>query len=55
MAMKVTLIHHVLLTVRDLEQARYFYGQVLGLPELQRPNGFCRKFSFTRFFAAVTD
>ena len=38
MAMKVTLIHHVLITVRNLEWARYFYGQMLGLPELQLPN-----------------
>ncbi len=38
MAMKVTRIHHVLVTVRDLAKARYFYAEVLGLPELQRPD-----------------
>ena len=38
MSLQVSLIHHVLITVRDLEKTRYFYGQVLGLPELQRPD-----------------
>lgn len=38
MAIKVKLIHHALITVRDVEKARHFYGKVLGLPELQRPN-----------------
>jgi glyoxylase I family protein len=30
-------IHHVSLTVRDLEKAKAFYSQVLGLQEIERP------------------
>uniref|UniRef100_B8HTQ5 Glyoxalase/bleomycin resistance protein/dioxygenase n=1 Tax=Cyanothece sp. (strain PCC 7425 / ATCC 29141) TaxID=395961 RepID=B8HTQ5_CYAP4 len=28
-------VHHVALNVRDMQASRYFYGQVLGLQELQ--------------------
>jgi glyoxylase I family protein len=31
-------IHHVTLVVGDLEAARAFYGKILGLPVLDRPN-----------------
>ncbi|MFD0679083.1 MULTISPECIES: VOC family protein [unclassified Paenibacillus] len=30
-------IHHVSLTVRDLERAKTFYAEVLGLKEIERP------------------
>ncbi len=30
--------HHVSLTVTDLGAARGFYGEVLGLPEIERPD-----------------
>ncbi|GGH76124.1 catechol 2,3-dioxygenase-like lactoylglutathione lyase family enzyme [Pullulanibacillus pueri] len=30
-------LHHVSLTVTDLEKAKHFYGEVLGLPEIKRP------------------
>ncbi|ANE47699.1 glyoxalase [Paenibacillus swuensis] len=30
-------IHHVSLAVRDLEKARVFYSELLGLREIQRP------------------
>jgi glyoxylase I family protein len=30
--------HHVSLNVRDLEAARSFYGEMLGLPEIDRPD-----------------
>jgi glyoxylase I family protein len=29
--------NHVAIAVTDLERARHFYGEVLGLPELRRP------------------
>jgi catechol 2,3-dioxygenase-like lactoylglutathione lyase family enzyme len=29
---------HVIVTVTDVEKARWFYGQVLGLSELERPD-----------------
>jgi glyoxylase I family protein len=31
-------IHHVSLSVTDLEQAKHFYGEILGLKEINRPN-----------------
>ncbi|KMK77053.1 VOC family protein [Alkalihalobacillus pseudalcaliphilus] len=31
-------IHHVSLAVTDIEQAKYFYGKLLGFPEIKRPN-----------------
>jgi catechol 2,3-dioxygenase-like lactoylglutathione lyase family enzyme len=31
-------LHHVSLTVTSLEKAKHFYGEVLGLEEIQRPN-----------------
>ena len=30
-------LHHVSLAVRDLEQARHFYTEILGFQEMQRP------------------
>ncbi len=35
---KTKLIHHQLLVVGDIEAARDFYGRVLGLTEIKRPN-----------------
>jgi catechol 2,3-dioxygenase-like lactoylglutathione lyase family enzyme len=37
---KVKQIHHMNLIIsdRDLEKARDFYGRVLGVPEIKRPN-----------------
>lgn len=31
-------LHHVSLVVKDLPQCKKFYGEVLGLKELERPN-----------------
>ena len=31
-------LHHALVVVSDLKKARRFYGNILGLQELQRPN-----------------
>jgi glyoxylase I family protein len=31
-------LHHVSFPVRDLERARHFYGEVLGLEEIARPD-----------------
>ena len=36
--MKIEGIHHVSLTVRDLERSRKFYREILGLREIERPN-----------------
>ena len=36
--MKIESIHHVSLTVRDLERSRKFYSEILGLCEIERPN-----------------
>lgn len=36
--MKIDSIHHVSLTVTDLERSRAFYREVLGLAEIARPN-----------------
>ena len=30
--------HHVSITVTDLEKAKHFYGDILGFPEIERPN-----------------
>jgi catechol 2,3-dioxygenase-like lactoylglutathione lyase family enzyme len=35
---KVESIHHVSLSVTDLQKAKHFYGTMLGLQELERPN-----------------
>ena len=34
----VETLHHVSITVTDLERARHFYGTILGLRELPRPD-----------------
>ncbi|TXC90448.1 glyoxalase [Metabacillus litoralis] len=31
-------IHHVSLSITDLEKSKHFYGQILGFQELDRPN-----------------
>jgi len=31
-------LHHVSFTVSDIDAARRFYGEVLGLPEIERPD-----------------
>jgi glyoxylase I family protein len=35
--MKIESVHHVALTVSDLERSRQFYREVLGLEEIARP------------------
>lgn len=35
--MEIALIHHVSLTVTDLERSRTFYREILGLAEIARP------------------
>jgi glyoxylase I family protein len=35
--MEISGIHHVSLTVSDLERSRRFYSEVLGLEEIERP------------------
>jgi glyoxylase I family protein len=35
--MQIESIHHVSLTVTDLERSRRFYREILGLPEIERP------------------
>ena len=35
--MRIAAIHHVSLTVHDLERSRSFYRDTLGLPEIARP------------------
>jgi len=35
--MRIEMIHHVSLTVTDLERSRAFYREVLGLSEIPRP------------------
>ena len=36
--MKFSDLHHVSLAVNDVEEAKHFYGTLLGFPELKRPN-----------------
>ena len=36
--MEIESLHHVALTVTDLERSRRFYREVLGLEEIARPN-----------------
>ena len=38
MSFQVTGIHHTTLVVSDLEDARVFYGGILGLPTIDRPD-----------------
>lgn len=35
--MQIAAIHHVSLTVTDLERSRTFYREILSLPEISRP------------------
>ena len=35
---KAAMIHHMNVPIDDLDSARDFYGRVLGLSEIQRPN-----------------
>jgi catechol 2,3-dioxygenase-like lactoylglutathione lyase family enzyme len=35
--MQIAMIHHVSLTVTDLERSRSFYREILGLSEIERP------------------
>ena len=35
---KASLIHHMNVAIDDVDRARDFYGRVLGLPEIKRPN-----------------
>src|SRR3954454_19152298 len=35
--MRVDAIHHVSITVRDLERSRQFYAEILGLQAIARP------------------
>ena len=35
---KAALMHHMNLAIDDVEKARDFYGRVLGLQEIKRPN-----------------
>ncbi|MCG1022919.1 VOC family protein [Sutcliffiella horikoshii] len=36
--MKISDMHHVSLAVKDVKEAKHFYGTLLGLPELERPD-----------------
>jgi catechol 2,3-dioxygenase-like lactoylglutathione lyase family enzyme len=40
--MKLTGIHHSSLVVTDMERARRFYGETLGLRPISRPSNFTR-------------
>src|SRR5947209_19104002 len=40
MWMKLTGIHHSSVVVTDMARARRFYGELLGLPEVDRPANF---------------
>jgi glyoxylase I family protein len=35
---KASMIHHMNVAIDDVDKAREFYGRVLGLPEIKRPN-----------------
>lgn len=35
--LEVETLHHVSICVTDIERARRFYGETLGLPEIERP------------------
>jgi catechol 2,3-dioxygenase-like lactoylglutathione lyase family enzyme len=35
---RASMIHHMNVAIDDVDKAREFYGRVLGLPELERPN-----------------
>jgi catechol 2,3-dioxygenase-like lactoylglutathione lyase family enzyme len=35
---KAAMIHHMNMPIDDIDRARDFYGGVLGLPEIKRPN-----------------
>ncbi len=39
---RVIALHHTTIVVRDLDNARWFYGQVLGLRELERTSDITR-------------
>jgi catechol 2,3-dioxygenase-like lactoylglutathione lyase family enzyme len=41
--MHIQSIHHVSLTVTDLERSRRFYRNILGLPEIERPPSIFRR------------
>ncbi|WP_062105511.1 VOC family protein [Bacillus niameyensis] len=36
--MEIIGLHHISLTVENLKECKHFYGNVLGLDELERPN-----------------
>jgi catechol 2,3-dioxygenase-like lactoylglutathione lyase family enzyme len=36
--LSVETVHHVAITVTDIERSKQFYGGVLGLPEVRRPD-----------------
>lgn len=38
--MKIKTIHHIGLVVESVDQARWFYGEFLGMEELPRPENF---------------
>jgi catechol 2,3-dioxygenase-like lactoylglutathione lyase family enzyme len=46
--MQIALLHHVSLTVTDLDRSRAFYREILGLAEIERP-----PFSFAGAWFAV--
>ncbi len=48
--LSIETLHHVSLTVTDLERAKRFYGEVLGLEELERP-----PFDFPGAWSALGD
>ena len=35
---RAAMIHHMNVPIDDIEQARDFYGRIVGLPEIKRPN-----------------
>jgi catechol 2,3-dioxygenase-like lactoylglutathione lyase family enzyme len=35
---KASMIHHMNVPIDDIGRAREFYGRILGLPEIKRPN-----------------